>query len=273
MSEQRERPFFYDIEELFSEFIEYIGGKVIEKLESNRTDRPNADYLFDNPNVFGELKTFQKDLFSDKDDFAKLEILYSKWLSNGNITMEEFRKYCFQGQALPRKCHQDLINSASKTIERAIYKANKQIGESKITFNKPEANGVIFLINDGNYFFSNEGFLHIIANLIHRKFKESNFDVVIYITINQVTYKEDSDLDHNFWIPMYTKVDENGETIVSDEFHSFINKLGNKFLTDFLTRKTGNAPEKFTEIEDLKEAIEEMKKHKFIPKEIIYKKK
>lgn len=138
---------------------------------------------------------------------------------------------------------------------------------------KPDANGVVFLINDGNYFFKNEGFLHIIANLIGRKFKESNFDVVIYITVNQATFKDDSDLDYNFWVPIYTKVDENGETIVSDEFHSFINKLGNNFLTDFLTKKSGKAPDSFIEIEDLMDTIDEMKKHKFIPKEIIYKNK
>lgn len=131
--EYDERPFFKDIEQLFSEFVEHFGGKIIEKLEVNKTDRPNADYFFINNNVIGELKIFQKDIFNDEEDFPKLENLFSKWLTNATITNEEIRNYAFRGQPLPKKCNLDMINKASKTIERAIHKANKQIGESKET--------------------------------------------------------------------------------------------------------------------------------------------
>lgn len=37
--EELQRPFFEDIETLFSEYVEYYGGQVIEKLSSNLTDR------------------------------------------------------------------------------------------------------------------------------------------------------------------------------------------------------------------------------------------
>ena len=128
------------------------------------------------------------------------------------------------------------------------------------------------MINDGNYFFTNERFLAVISNLIGRKFNESSFDVIIYLTINQATNKEGSDLDHRIWAPIYTKIDEQGETIVSDELHSFVNAFGEKFLTDFLTLKTGHKSKEFKQIESIKESIEEFKKHKFIPKDVIYKK-
>ena len=271
-NQELERPYFSEIERLFSEYVEFYGGTVVEKLEENKTDRQNADYIFKNPEIVAELKTFEKDVFSEPEDFPRLQVLFGKWLKNGKITQEEFKDYVFKEKKLPQKCIEDLIERASKTIERAIYKANKQIEETKKTFNKENSNGVIFLINDGNYFFTNEGFLAVISNLIGRKFKDSSFDVIVYLTVNQVTQKEDSELDYSVWVPIYTKVDEVGETIVSHELHKFVNDFGRKFLNEFWTLKTGYEPKDCKEIESIEDSIEELRKHKFIPKEIIYKK-
>ncbi len=267
-----ERPFFPDVEKLFSEYVEYFGGIVVDKLYANKTDRLNADYIFEKPEIVAELKTFQKDVFSGTEDFSRIVDLFEKWKENGYMSDDDLKEYAFRGKQLPQKCIEDLVERASKTIERAISKANKQIEESKKTFNKNNANGIIFLINDGNYFFNNQGFLAVISNLIGRKFKESNFDVIIYLTINQVSQKEDSELDYNFWVPIYTKIDEQGETIVSDELHSFVNDFGEKFLSEFMTLKTGQKHKDFKQIENIDEAIDEIKKHSFIPKQIIYKK-
>lgn len=267
-----ERPFFSDIEKLFSEYVEYYGGKIVDKLQENKIDRQNADFLFEQPNIVAELKTFEKDVFGEPEDFPRLTDLFEKWIENGWMTGEDLRDYTFKGQQLPQKCIADWIERASKTIERAIYKANKQIEETKKTFDKEDADGIVFLINDGNYFFTNQGFLAVISNIIGRKFKQSNFDVIIYLTINQATYKEGSELDHNVWVPIYSKVDEKGETIVSDELHNFVNAFGERFLTEFLTIKTGHEPKEFKQIESLEDANEEFKKHKFIPKDVIFKK-
>lgn len=267
-----ERPFFEDVEVLFSEFVEFYGGKVIDKLDGNLVDRLNADYLFEKHNTIAELKTFKKDVFSEAEDFPRFENLMTKWVSKKMITHKEFRDFTFKRKQLPKKCIDDLISVGSKTIERAIQKGNKQIQESKKTFDKPNADGILFLINDGNYFFTTEGFLNIISSLIGRKFKDASFNVIVYITVNQVTRKPGSDLDYNVWIPTYTKVNENGETIVTDEFHKFINDLGEKFQVNFLTHKTGHKPIEHNKIEDLLDTVDELKNHRFIPKDIIYKK-
>jgi hypothetical protein len=269
-NKELERPYFPEIEKLFSEYVEYYGGTVIDKLAENKVDRKNADYLFENPQIIAELKTFEKDIFSGQEEFTRVEKLYKKWLEEGMMTEKDFGDYAFRRKPLPKKCNEDLIERASRTIERAIHKADKQIEESKKTFNKEKANGIVFLINDANYFFSTEGFLAVIANLIGRKFKESSFDVIIYLTINQATRKENSELDYNVWIPIYTKVDKAGETIVSDELYVFVNDFGEKLQTEFLPLKTGQELKELTQIKSLEESAEELKKHKFIPKDIIY---
>ncbi|MCG7855486.1 hypothetical protein MD537_00775 [Flavihumibacter sediminis] len=270
--QELERPFFSDVESLFSEFVEYYGGKIVSKLEINKTDRQNADYLFEQPEIIAELKIFNKNVFSEAEDIPRLIDLFEKWKEKGYITANDLADYTFRGLPLPQKCMLDLIERATKTIERVIYKANKQIEETKKTLNKQNAYGIVILVNDGNYFFTNEGFLYVISSLIGRKFQKSSFDVIIYLTINQATYKEGSELDHSIWVPIYTKVDEQGETIASDELHSFVNTFGEKFLTEFMTLKTGHKPKDFKQIESMEESIAEFKKHKFIPKELIYKK-
>lgn len=267
-----ERPFFPDVEKLFSEYVEYYGGIVVDKLIANKTNRLNADYIFEKPEIVAELKTFQKDVFSETEDFLRIVDLFEKWKENGCMSDDDLKEYAFRGKQLPQKCIEDMVERASKTIERAIYKANKQIEETKKTFNKQYANGIIILINDGNYFFTNLGFLSVISNLIGRKFTKSSFDVIIYLTVNQVTHKIVSELDHSVWVPIYTKIDEKGNTIVSDELNYFVNNFGEKFLTDFLTLKTGYEAKEFKQIESIEESIEEFKKHEYIPKEFIYKK-
>lgn len=265
------RPFVDNVEQYFSEFVEFYGGEIIEKLENNLTDRPNADYLFNSPEIIAELKCFQKDIFSGKDEFPRIQKLIHKWSSKKMISNLQLQNYIFRAGPLPKKCIDELIDLASRTIERAIHKANKQIETSKHAMNKKNASGVLFLANDGNYFFDTHGFLNIISTLIERKFKNPSFDVVIYFTVNQATWTPEDNLDHTFWIPMYTRIDKEKETVKDDPLWTFVNDIGRKFLNDFFTLKTGQIP-KGKEIEGFEEGMEEISKHNYIPKDIIYKK-
>ncbi len=269
--QELERHFIPKVEEYFSEFVEFYGGKVIEKLESNLNDRPNADYLFENPNLVAELKCFEKDIFTGKDEFPRIELLLDKWTNKKMISDAQLRNYIFRGGPLPAKCSKELIETASKTVERAIHKGNKQIETSKSTFNIPNSKGLLFLVNDGNYFFNNHQFLGIISNIIGRKYRNPSFDVIVYLTINQTSRNQSNELDYTVWVPIYTRIDENGETIEDLDLFNFVNGIGRKF-GDFYELKTGEKLRDRQEFSDTKQGIEEIKKHIYVPKKIIYKK-
>jgi hypothetical protein len=264
-----ERYFIPKVEEYFSEFVEFYGGKVIDKLDGNLADRPNADYLFENPELIAELKCFEKDIFSGKDEFPKMERLLTKWTNKKMITVAQLREYTFRGAPLPIECRKDMVQVASKTIERAIHKGNKQIEVSKSTFDKPNSNGVLFLVNDGNYFFTNEHFLGIIGNILGRKYRNPSFDVIVYLTINQTSQIPKSPYDYTVWVPIYTRIDKNGETIKDEKLFDFINDIGRKFA-HFYELKSGENIKDNREFSDTEKGIEEIKKHKYIPKKIIY---
>lgn len=264
-----DRYFVPSVEEYFSEFIEFYGGKVIEKMEENLADRPNADYLFEKTELIAELKCFEKDVFSGKDRFPKMERLFTKWTNKKMISDAQLRDYAFKGAPLPINCSKDMIEVASKTIERAIHKGNKQIDTSKLTFKIPNSNGVLFLVNDGNYFFTNEQFLGIISNILGRKYRNPSFDVIIYLTINQTSRIPTSYLDYTVWMPIYTRIDEEGETVNDEKLFYFVNDIGRKFA-DFFELKSGEKLKDRREFSDTAKGIEEIKKHKFVPKNIIY---
>jgi hypothetical protein len=100
-SQELERPFFSDVESLFSEYVEYFGGAVVDKLEINTTDRPNADYLFDHPEIVAELKSFEKDVFSEPEDIPRLMSLFETWIAKGLVSGEDIIEYTFRGKQLP----------------------------------------------------------------------------------------------------------------------------------------------------------------------------
>lgn len=264
--EELSRPENVNVEDFFNEYVEYFGGQVVSKNEQNLIDRPNADYLFKNENVVAELKCFQKDLFNTEEDIPRFFSFLNKWEERKLIEQGDKIKIICGTKQLPQECYFDLLNACTKTIDRALHKANKQIQESKRTFSIPNAKGLVLLCNDGNYFVQNDIFIGLIANLMSRKYLESDIDGFVYFTLNQVSTIPNSQLDWHLWIPSYR--DENDE-----DFGNFVNELGYKFQNDFYTLKTGIKPSDKIIIDDFEKGINTAKSMKHIPKDIIFKKK
>lgn len=260
------RPEIVPVENFFNEYVEYFGGQVISKNEQNLADRPNADYLFRTQNVIAELKCFQKDLFNNEEDIPRLLNFLDKWEEQKLIEQSDKLGIILGAKQLPKECYLDLLNACTKTIDRVLHKANKQIKESKKTFSLPTAKGLVLLCNDGNYFVQNDTFVKLIADLMGRKYMDSDIDGFVYFTVNQTSTMPESDLDWNLWVPSYRQ--ENDE-----EFGNFVNELGYKFNNDFITMKTGIPLSGKNITDDLKKGIDIIKSMAHIPKEIIFKKK
>lgn len=268
MQEKSDRIIFLDVEEYFSEFVDFYGGKIIEEMDVDLTDVLNADYYFDTPESIAELKCFKKDVFSGEEDFPKIQRLLTKWRNKKIISEAQFRNFIFKGTQLPKKCINEINQIASKTIERAIHKANKQIQSSKETFDIQDSKGILFLVNDGNYFFENADFLAIISSILTRKFPNPSFDVIIYLTVNQASKIPESNLDYTVWIPIYTRINKNGDTVEDIELFNLVDDLGRKFI-DFFEFKSGIVIKDRKELNS-EEEIYEIKEHKYIPKNQIF---
>ncbi|MBB6129580.1 hypothetical protein [Mucilaginibacter lappiensis] len=259
------RPDHIPVEIFINKFIQYVGGELVSEILSKGQTEPNADYLFEKANVIIELKCFEKDIFGTEDDIARLFELFRKWINKGYIKEEDQIKYTLGSKSLPEICRKELWEKASKTIDRAVHHANKQIESTKILLNYPEAMGLVFLVNDGNYFLNHEQMFATICNLMLRKYTQSAIDGFVYFTVNQVANIPGSNLDWNIWVPAYRE--ENNEVL-----GEFVNFLGGK-LDEFITQETGIPSSDSIKINEVNEGLDLIRNMSYIPKKEIFKKK
>jgi hypothetical protein len=259
------RPDPVKIEQSFNQLVIDSGGQLVSSLDSNLILSDNADYYFDSPTVIAELKCFQKDLFNDEEDIQRIFSYFEKWKSKKLIEEGDELKIIFGTKKIPKECWPDLITSASKTIERAIHKGNKQIKETKLFLKKPNAKGLLLLCNDGNYFIQNNNFITLICNLMTRKFLNSEIDGFVYFTYNQTSIIPDSELDWQLWAPFYR---DSEDSILAE----FVNMLGFKF-NDYFSKITGIPMTDHIKFDSYNQAKDLINKMKYIPKDKINKKK
>jgi hypothetical protein len=263
--EELKRPDPVDIEQSLNQFVIETGGQLVTSLFSGQITSDNADYFFDSPTVVAELKCFQKDLFNNEEDVPRFVTYLEKWKEKKLISDGDELKIIFGTKKLPNKCWTDLLASACKTIERAIHKGNKQIKETKLLLNKPNAKGLLLLCNDGNYFIQNNTFLSLICNVMIRKYLKSEIDGFVYFTYNQTSTMPNSELDWQLWAPVYRDSED-------EVLPAFVNDLGAKF-NDFYTKTTGIPATIHKKIDNIEGATDMIAKMKYIPKEVIYKNK
>jgi len=263
--ENLRRPLPINVEETMNQFVQYLEGALITDIVKDISGL-NADYYFDRQDVIAELKCFKKDLFSNEDDKDRLSELIEVWIKKDFLKHDELPEILIGKKSLPKECSDELIKAAAKTIERAIHKAIKQIKHTRILLNKPNSKGLIFLVNDGNYFLSHSHFIGLTASIISRKFSKEPFDAFIYLTINQVAAFSENDLDRQIWVPCYITDD-------TDNLGDFIDESGNKFFQEFMPSVTGIYPTEHIKIKDFEEGMKTLEKLKHIPKDIAFPKK
>jgi hypothetical protein len=110
---------------------------------------------------------------------------------------------------------------ARRQIEHTIRQANKQIRSTKKSLNRPEAKGLVLLVNEGNYFAHPAEALYLISRVMQDHFLESAIDGVVYFTVNMAAKRPDNDRELSFWVPMYR-----GE---AGDLADFVNHLGSEW--------------------------------------------
>lgn len=259
-----ERPEPVHIENLFNTFVVQYGGELVRDVMETEPDKPNADYFFRKENVVVELKCLQKDSFNNKEDIPKFQEIINKWAEKKLIPQEDVFGILIGVKPIPECCFQDFKNAVTKTIDRIIYKANKQVGQTKIDLKTPKAKGLLLFANDGNYLYSHAEFLKIIIDLMIRKYsKDCSLNGFVYFTVNQASKIPGSDLDQHMWVPAYGSGN-------NKKLSEFVNDFGRKFLTDHYDNFPNDKVIEHREVGN-EEGIEILKSMKHIPKDIIYK--
>ncbi len=240
--------------------LDLLGGKRIDEIDSNAQDFMNADYFFQYENIVLELKTLEKDLFSDE-DFERNERLLDKWFADGTLNKVDIIPILCGRKGLPQSCLAEIIKLCSRTFQKIIEKANKQLKETKEKLGNEETQRIVMICNDGNFFLDHKNLFGLLCSILDRR-KEIEIEGLVYFTVNQSSVIPDNDLDWSIWAPAY------GDT-ATDDLHLFVNELGRKFH-EFYCKEFNLPITEHREYPGFEEGVAAIQEMRYIPKEVIY---
>jgi len=146
-----------DIEGEFNKVVLQIGGDLVRnRLPSKSPDFENADYVFDKENVIAELKILQKDPSIESELDKKIQAKFDKWMDQGKLVIYGLARV--ESKNLPAKMQWELLRIYSEPVRRVIKKANRQIRDTKDRLKMSNAQGLVIIVNDGNYTLEPEHF-------------------------------------------------------------------------------------------------------------------
>lgn len=216
----------FDIETLFSKFVEEVGGELIEKLLPASPTFENADYLFREDSVIIELKCLQNDFPSNSEFKDKIENLYMKWLKERSLPY----KAIFNSNKLPKRNKQEILKLYKEPIKRVIKKASRQLKATAKYFEIKNSRKLLLIASDGLYSIEPGLLLSILGGILRREF--SGIDGFVFFTVNRYVNIPNNNYACELWVPYYS-VNSSKTDIVE-----FVNSLGRKW-GDFISEHIG----------------------------------
>jgi hypothetical protein len=216
-----ERPEPLPVEITFDAFVADFGGQKISDLIQNKSQMPlNADYLFEENNVIAELKTLEG-IFSGPDAIKQLTQAYIDSGCTGSDVMGVF----WSGEPVPDAAAELMRKRVRRSIEQRIKQARKQLKKSKSTFGNSETKSLILIAMDQQPLFGHNTMLFNLAKIMGDNYADEHTDGVVYLNPNMPTKIRPDGMEFSGWYPFYR------DDKVNEEISSFVNLLGNKWLT------------------------------------------
>jgi len=190
----------FSTEELLDRVVQKVGGSLVsDLLPPNENRESNADYVFEQHGVIGELKRLERDQDDNPDMAAKRNALYQKWIRERKCGVPiVYGRAVLDVRKLPSDCAMEMISLYREPIARRIRKANEQIKSARKLLKMPEASGVLFLAQDGDYSIGPDAVLNLAARCLKGN-RFSGIDDVICFNALPARLAGDS-LGYMFWI-------------------------------------------------------------------------
>ncbi|EPB4366175.1 MULTISPECIES: hypothetical protein [Enterobacteriaceae] len=214
------------VEKTFHSFVRKYGGGVVSDILPGNPSFENADYSFKNNNIIGELKEIETEFLNQENAKIKFTEMMERLLNE----RPNWKPSLMGGENdYPDWFKIEFIRLARPSITRILKKANKQIKETKKYFHVPNANGVLFFVNDG--FTGISPFLVQALACDALTHSYSSIDCFLYITLNRYVELDGSNEPQLIWAPSYSDRADNS-------FVEFIDDLGRNWF-NFLEEKIG----------------------------------
>ena len=181
------------LEERFFDFAKNLdGAESIDGLQltPEQEKAKKADFFFNYRKVICELKSLKKDM-KDKvnnillphQDRPEWPVFYGEW------ELSKLLSHLPDGKQIHRK----IFDAVTSAIEGLIKDANRQIKTTKITFNVPDAGGLLIILNDMVEILSPDVIAYKIGELLKKRTPEGMIrfpEIIIIWIINQTHFTQ-----------------------------------------------------------------------------------
>jgi hypothetical protein len=191
----------FSVDEAFARAVVRAGGRLVRDLLPDHVDLPrNADYVFQQFDVIGELKRMEKDQGKDPSMAAKTLRMYERWVARGDLKPAPLGTIVrLNPRSLPPACARELISLYREPIAHRIKTADKQIKSTKTILRMESAMGLLFLAQDGDYSVGPADVLSLVARVLNGK-NYSNINEVIYFNARPAVRRSDQS-ENMLWAP------------------------------------------------------------------------
>jgi hypothetical protein len=228
-----------DVEASFAEFVRFFGGEVVEDSHGTSLPFSNADYIFKDQNVIGELKRLVDNKSKDEDIQAKIQAKFDAWMRDGTID-PIYGRVSISSHTLPERCQRELIDIFKPALQKRILKANKQIRETASSFGMPDAKGLLFIANDGNYALEADAAVYLIHRILGNDC--SSINSVVYFTVNMTASSPVTEKYVFVWVHTSRKkiiepVDHQFVMSLFDAWRSHLERMRNEPIEKILAKQ------------------------------------
>jgi hypothetical protein len=176
------------IEATIDEVVRLAGGQRVHALlPANFQQSKNADYFFSTENVIAELKSLQQESF-DLDYRQKMNEMTQDWMRRGLIYA--FGRPAITLRTLPPPCQHEWMRLLTLPLQtNVISVANTQIKETKKILNKPEAQGLLIIANEGNPDFEPYNLMLLVANILKKRKPDGSLQYSSIHAVSALSYR------------------------------------------------------------------------------------
>lgn len=230
----------FEIEALFDEFINTVGGERVSEFVGKSPKFENADYIFEEHKIIIELKEIQTEYDKPEIIYNHLHKLLNRLSNEEANKLHESLDSQEQFLNLPEWFKIDFNKYFRPQVSRVLKKANLQIKTTKEHFKISKNNGVLFLVNDYFTGVNPLMFMAIISEILLHSY--SSIDCIVFLNINRYIAIENNNVPKMLWAPLYSSKAE-------QDLSQFINNIGNKWY-NFLTENKNLSFDEYQTAED-----------------------
>lgn len=188
-----------NVEKELAVCVKRIGGELIDELLPHPPPFENADYLFRNHSVIGELKRIEKDILTEPGFRKKVTAQYERWIAEKRVRRSPTGRVSTND--LPEDCRFEFFGVIKDRVQPYLKKASTQIRQTADHFGMQAALGLLLLAIDGDSGLTVDVMAHVLQRTLYNTQHYKSINGVIVFTGDHAIAHPQLPCSAGIWVP------------------------------------------------------------------------